>query len=163
MNAPVITKPDRTRYKSFKPAAERFIEKVKISDGCWTWTGSINENGYGSFWDGEHVETASRTSYRLFISEIPNGLYVLHRCDNPVCVKPSHLFLGTHEDNMRDRDLKGRSAKLAGALNPRAKLTEEQAREIKMSSLPSAYFRAKFNISDTVVSNIRKGHTWKHL
>ena len=160
IEAPTI---DRTKFKSFKPVAERFIEKVEITDGCWIWAGAVNENGYGSFWDGERSETASRAAYRLFVSPIPDGLFVLHRCDNPKCVKPSHLFLGSHEDNMRDRDLKGRAAKLSGSRNPSAKLTEDQAREIKLSSLPAAHFSSKFGIAESIVSSIRKGRTWKHL
>lgn len=146
-----------------KPLIERFIEKIEIQQSCWIWTGAVNANGYGSMWDGEKPETASRLSYRLLIGQIPEGLFVLHRCDNPLCVKPSHLFAGTHIENMHDRDIKGRAAKVSGSLNPMAKLTEEQAKEIKLSSLPIAHYTKKFSVSESVISNIRKGKTWKHL
>ncbi len=149
--------------RSFKPLAERFIEKVEITDSCWVWRGAVNANGYGSMWNGEKPETASRLSYRLFVGAIGENQFVCHHCDNPMCVKPSHLFLGTHLENMRDRGLKGRSAKLSGTLNPMAKLTEQQARDIKLSSKPIADLRALYGVSGSVISNIRKGKTWKHL
>ena len=151
------------RGRSFKPLAERLIEKVEITDSCWVWKGAVNANGYGSMWNGEKAETASRLSYRLLVGEIGGNQFVCHHCDNPMCVKPSHLFLGTHQENMSDRNLKGRSAKLAGALNPMAKLTEQQARDIKLSSKPAADLMAMYGVSETVISNIRKGKTWKHL
>ena len=146
-----------------RPLIERFIEKIQVNEPCWVWTGAVNANGYGSMWDGEKAETASRLAYRLLIGPINDGLFVLHRCDNPLCVKPSHLFLGTHTENMRDRDMKGRCAKAFGARNPMAKLTEEQAREIKLSSLPASHYVEKFSISAASVSRIRKGEGWKHL
>lgn len=148
----------------YKKAAERFVEKCSISRiGCWTWNGAVNANGYASFWNGKKTETASRVAYELFCGPIPDGLSVLHRCDNPLCVKPSHLFVGTHLDNMRDRDLKGRAAKLAGELNPRAKLNAEQARAIKLSSESSALLSQRFNVSETTIANIRKGVIWRHV
>lgn len=162
MNAPLNA--DLDRQKSFKPLAERFIEKCHIQKaGCWQWIGAVNANGYASFWDGEKIETASRVAYRLFCGELSEGLFVLHRCDNPRCVKPSHLFLGTHADNMRDKVLKGRSAKTVGSLNPNAKITEDEARQIKLSSEPAKALARRFGVSDTAISNIRKGRTWAHL
>lgn len=148
----------------YKPLAERFIEKLEIhADGCWIWKGAVNANGYASFWDGERAETASRVSYRLFCSAIPDELSVLHRCDNPQCVKPSHLFLGTHVDNMADRSLKGRAAKLAGELNPRAKLTAAQARSIKLSSESSGALAQRHGITASTIQRIRAGKAWRHV
>lgn len=163
MNAPlVIAAPDRSKFQHAKPLAERFIEKMEIDPaGCWTWNGSVNANGYGSCWDGERAETASRLSYRLFVSAIPDGLFVLHRCDNPLCVRPSHLFLGTHADNMADRNLKGRAAKLAGELNPRAKLSAAAVQEIRRSGLRTSELAKRFDVSPTTVQRARSGKGWR--
>ncbi len=154
---------DRSKYKHMKPLAERFIEKVNINAaGCWNWVAAVNRNGYGSCWDGTRVETASRLAYRLFVGEIPSGMYVLHQCDNPLCVRPSHLFLGSHQDNMEDRDLKGRSAKLSGELNPRAKLTAAIVREIRQSGLKAGDLAARFGVSVSTVQRARKKQFWRN-
>lgn len=76
--------------------------------GCWKWLGMINQNRYGVSGRGK---LAHRASWEMFKYPIPKGLFVLHKCDNPACVNPDHLFLGTHQDNMRDMVSKGRQAK----------------------------------------------------
>lgn len=95
-----------------RPLTDRFWEKVAKSDGCWLWTGSRQRNGYGFLFAGTrkepHPERAHRVSWRIHFGEIPDGLWVLHKCDNPPCVNPEHLFLGTRTDNMRDCARKGR-------------------------------------------------------
>ena len=88
---------------------QRFWEKVqKKSGGCWTWLGAKNNQGYGNFNVGGKFERAHRIAYCLSIGEVPAGLFVLHHCDNPSCVNPKHLFLGTQKDNMQDCLKKGR-------------------------------------------------------
>jgi hypothetical protein len=88
----------------------RFWEKVKTGDGCWTWTGSLSGHGYGTIClDGRGTQTgAHRASWLLHHGEIPRGLYVLHKCDNRACVRPDHLYLGTHQQNMTDMARKNR-------------------------------------------------------
>ena len=94
-----------------KPLIERFWEKVVITDGCWEWIGAKTRrvSGYGAIRDerGGRV-LAHRFSYSYHIGEIPKGFLVLHRCDNPLCVNPSHLFIGTQRDNMEDMRKKER-------------------------------------------------------
>lgn len=86
----------------------RFDAKVVRSDNCWEWTGSRNDFGYGLFYlKGDQVR-AHRYSYERAFGAVPDGLYVLHKCDNPKCVRPDHLFLGTLVDNSRDMVSKGR-------------------------------------------------------
>ena len=88
---------------------ERFWSKVvKIDDGCWLWTAALLLDGYGQIWLGQTMERAHRLSWIIHFGPIPEGLCVLHTCDNPPCVRPGHLFLGTQLDNVRDAIRKGR-------------------------------------------------------
>lgn len=86
-----------------------FMAHVVVSDSCWTWTGQTS-NGYGRTTYGDRSEAAHRVSWRLHRGDIPDGSMVLHRCDNPPCVNPNHLYLGDHAQNMRDRSERGRVA-----------------------------------------------------
>jgi hypothetical protein len=100
--------------KPVRPIAIRFWEKVDKpggADACWLWTGTPDVNGYGKLWWFDHTNKgkfAHRISWELHNGPIPDGLFVLHSCDNPPCVNPKHLFLGTQLDNMRDMVAKGR-------------------------------------------------------
>lgn len=98
-----------------KILTERFWLKVTTNpiwngSDCWIWRGACFQKGYGQFWTGKTKKKikAHRYSWVLHNGQIPNGFYVLHKCDNMVCVKPSHLFLGTHADNVADKISKGR-------------------------------------------------------
>lgn len=108
----------------------QFWEHVDKSGDCWIWTAGRTGNGYGSFSiDGSHRIPAHRVAYQLAFGTIPNGLWVLHHCDNRLCVNPNHLFLGTRNDNSVDMVAKGRAAR--GERNVTARLTREQVREIR--------------------------------
>jgi len=88
---------------------ERFFVKVKKTSGCWHWIASKNDCGYGQFKLNNKVLKAHRVSWIIHNGNIPRGFCVLHKCDNPVCVNPKHLWLGTRFDNNKDRMKKGRS------------------------------------------------------
>ena len=88
----------------------RFWSYVTKTDDCWPWTGSIHNTGYGRMKAKHKQVFVHRVSWEMSNGPIPNGMFVLHRCDNPPCVRPDHLFLGTKGDNNRDRVAKGRSA-----------------------------------------------------
>lgn len=86
---------------------ERFWSYVAKSDGCWEWTGKIGKNGYGVFFANVKAYPAHRKSWQMANGPIPSGMHICHHCDNKKCVRPDHLFVGTHADNMRDAWAKG--------------------------------------------------------
>src|SRR6476620_542625 len=111
----------------------RFESKITKTDSCWIWGGGIKSKGYGYLYIKRSSFTAHRVSYSLYVGNCDN-LLVLHKCDNPPCVNPDHLFLGTDLDNATDRMNKGRFRSLHGEENGSSKLTELQVREILTSS-----------------------------
>lgn len=91
----------------------RFLEKVyRTADSCWIWEAATDPNGYGRFWFEDQMRLAHRISYQIFVGIIPSDLDVLHECNNPSCVNPEHLKLGTHQDNMNDVAVAGTHANL---------------------------------------------------
>jgi hypothetical protein len=145
-----------------KPLAERFwsfVRKGKV--GCWNWIGSLDKLGYGKF---GQVGLAHRASWMLNRGKIPNGLLVCHKCDNPSCVRPSHLFLGTDADNVKDRDKKGRQAK--GRRLPNAKLSKRLVRYVRSESergVSRKSLSLELGISPSVISNIVHRKAWCHV
>lgn len=144
----------------------RFWRKVAIRqpDGCWEWTACRAYNGYGKFWDGVKLTSAHRAAYRIFLGEIPDGQNVLHRCDNPSCVNPLHLFLGTQSENVQDMLRKGRAA--VGSKNGFAKLTEADIPMIRSQlrggeSLTS--IAKSLGVDHATIKDIKLGRTWKHV
>jgi HNH endonuclease len=94
--------------KSLLTVEERFWAKVEKTEGCWLWMGYRNKKGYGMFKMPDRVQLAHRAAWMLTNGPIPDGLDVLHKCDNPPCVRPTMLFLGTNADNQQDSVRKGR-------------------------------------------------------
>lgn len=146
--------------RSSPSAEERFWSKVVKTETCWVWEGWTDPYGYGHFRvDGRRIST-HRFAYDLLVGPIPPGLFVCHHCDNPSCVNPDHLFLGTHHDNMRDMATKGR-------VGVTANLSVPDVLCIRLLIEKGLHSRREvaemFSISTTHVGNIVRRDRWKHL
>ncbi len=152
---------------------ERFWRKVEKSDGCWEWQGTISPNGYGRIQEGgkgtAHLG-AHRVSYEMHKGPIPEGMVVMHSCDNRRCVNPAHLSVGTHSENTRDAVQKGRwhhkPPCKKGESHSQAKLTEDMIREIRAcpkDKVPGHVLAAKYGVRATTINAIRRGKSWKHV
>lgn len=154
-------------HNNRRPARERFLNKVSKQghDGCWLWMGAKTSSGYGKMRiDGRTVQT-HRYSYELYYGAIPNGMFVMHSCDRTTCCNPAHLSLGTHSENMRDRDNKGR--KPIGSKTGKAKLTEAQVAEIRCEyakgTVTLETLSAQYGISQSSISMIVNRKRWRHI
>lgn len=135
----------------------RFEEKYipEPNSGCWIWIGCFDtKSGYGRFWNGTKPDGAHRVSYRLHNGEI-GDLHVCHKCDNTSCVNPQHLFLGTHLDNIKDRQSKGRSRGRA------PKLSESDIEEILNSSESQTSLGLKYGVTQSAIWKIKNGKIYK--
>jgi hypothetical protein len=144
----------------------RFWDKVRIGDGCWEWTAHAHISGYGIFRVGRKLEKASRFSWSLANGPIPRGMLVLHRCDNPSCVRPGHLFLGTHQDNADDKMAKGRHVVVRGEKHHEAKLSSNDVLEIRRRhglGETQTKLGREFGVTQAMVSEIVLRKSWRHL
>ena len=169
------------RYNPAMNATEhRFWSKVEKSAGCWLWTASKRNKGYGAFCYEAHGRKiqgrAHRFSWELHNGDIPDGLFVLHKCDIPACVNPDHLFLGTNDDNIRDMIQKGRhisggthcgmnGAWPAAEKHHAAKLTAEKVREMRglynAGGTSYSQLARQFGTNISNAFKIVKGTGWK--
>ncbi len=153
-----------------KSIAVRFWAKVRKGIKCWEWQGAL-VCGYGQLHGGvgKPRYRAHRLSWALHFGPIPDGLHVLHKCDNTRCVRPDHLFLGTPLDNARDRESKNRGNPVAAGIgehNPNAKLTGADVLAIRVRLQAGESGRAiadAYQITPTTVSNIKTGKRWGSL
>ncbi len=145
------------------------LSRVQKSDGCWEWSGARTKAGYGLVKvggrKGKNLYT-HRTVAAALIGEIPPGYYVCHRCDNPRCCRPDHLFIGTPADNNWDKSRKGRAVGpgLRGELVPSAKLKAKDVvaiREQLRAGRKGKDIAASFGVSPTTISSIKLGKRWK--
>jgi DNA-binding XRE family transcriptional regulator len=152
-------------YRTFE---EFIVSRIKVSEtGCWEWQSKLDSRGYaccpGSVWSNTFKQTfVHRMMYVFLNGPITPSLHVCHKCDNPCCVNPEHLFPGDAKINNADKVNKDRQTK--GATHVSSKLTEDQVREIKRDTHISGYSLAKkLNVNDQTIYDIRNGVTWKHI
>jgi len=146
----------------------RFFDKVQITKHCWLWIGSLVSNGYGHFWFRGKTVYSHRFSYELFVEPIEPGKHILHRrgCGNRNCLNPHHLYMGTNDDNIKDRDTWGNPA--VGEKQARSKLSEFDVitiRKIYNGSNKTFYNDVAkiFSVHPNTIRSIIIGRTWKHL
>lgn len=160
--------PRRNRTPSEYPEYIYSRSEPVTESGCWIWTLAVDKDGYGRAWLGNKKWPAHRLSYMTFMGPIPAGLFVLHKCDNPSCVNPAHLFVGTPLDNMRDKCNKGRvKGARRGENHHRAKLASETVISIRAkydSGQVGARALAKeYGIAYRHAWNIVKRRIWKYI
>lgn len=146
--------------------AALFWDKVEKADSCWIWLSYNPKYRYGSFGVNGKIFRVNRLAYAIEHGETPAGLEVCHECDNDRCVRPSHLFLGSRDDNMKDMARKGRSADKCGTLNGRCTVTPEQVLDVvkraREGGLSQVEIAEAVGTSQAVVNGILTGRLWGH-
>lgn len=130
--------------------------------GCWIWiNATLSKNGYGQLtYQKEHL-LSHRAAWIAFVGDIPEGQFVLHKCDIKTCVNPDHLFLGTQRENVDDMFAKNRQAKRTSLTSKQAKLTPQQVSEIRLSPMSNRELRKQYSIGKSAIHNIKNGTSWK--
>jgi hypothetical protein len=159
---------------------DRLWRQVKRGDGCWLWTGALNDAGYGRIRLGKTRTRAHRVAWIVTYGPIPDGLFVCHKCDQPLCCRPDHLWLGSHADNMADCYAKGRQATgmrsgnwthperlPRGEAHKNSTLTDADVRAIRARYIPRVVSMSmlgrEFNVTAGTIHGIVHRKTWTHL
>lgn len=158
---------ERREERKLRETYEEKIEKLRIrfekfvvikEKDCWSWIGATS-SGYGNMCFEKKVLKAHRISWMLYKGKIAPGMHVLHKCDVRICTNPEHLYLGTNQDNMNDKQARNRS-------NPRCKLTPKEVFEIRnliTLEIPMTKIAKRYNVSNVTVWGIKHRIYWKHL
>lgn len=154
-------------YDYGKPTLDKvFWSRVRKSDGCWEWVGARSDVGYGHLRFANKLHLTHRLSYEIHVGPIPIGLEICHRCDNPPCCNPAHLFAGTHSENMLDGSSRGRvggKGTTRGVRHGVSKLNDELVRAIRSSPLNGPAAAKEFVVSTCTIYRVRKRLLWKHV
>jgi len=150
---------------------DRFRKNIQWTPTCWIWTGNRLVTGYGQFRLTPHLKThkvlAHRMSWEIHNGPIPVGMFICHKCNNPPCVNPDHLYAGTQKDNMQDRIVSGRyGSQPKGSNHHATSLTEADIpviRKRRANGERAMDIAADFHVAPSVVSGICRGVRWKHV
>lgn len=143
---------------------DRLLAKASKDEktGCLNWTASRQNNGYGQFHLNGAMRLAHRISFELHHGAVPEGMFVLHKCDNRICINPDHLFVGTQAENLADMVAKGRQAN--GISNGHTRLRDQDVIAIRRSvGVSQADLARSFGTTSTHIRRIRSGENWSHL
>jgi hypothetical protein len=145
---------------------KRLVQNSQIENPCWIWLKRKDDDGYGRITFRRTTISVHRLAYAVFKGDFDDVWHVCHTCDNPPCINPKHLWLGTNNDNMKDRDKKGRHCPLQGEKHGRHKLIEEEVRQVFYLQ-KEGYSERKIGkiigVSGVQVHRILSGQAWKHL
>ncbi len=149
----------------FKTPEESFEARTmwEPNSGCLIWTGHTNNRGYGTIMANGKLQRTHRYAWEQSNGIIPEGMHVLHRCDNPPCCNPYHLFLGTHQDNMDDMIKKGRKNPPKGERVNTAKLTETDVIAIRADIRLQKEIAVDYGVGETTIGRLKRRITWKHI
>ena len=164
-NSPIATKLSAAAFRNM-PTYERFLSNIGNMENCWEWVSGCDKDKYGRFTgevDGVVHKSAHRYSYHYHNGPIGAGLMVCHTCDNPRCVNPEHLFLGSAKDNMQDKIAKGRSRIPKGENSHYAKITDADAVLILRDPRPYKQIALDYGLTVGGVSDIKNKNSWTHL
>lgn len=157
---------DCMRESYFSNPYKDFHRKYEIDEdtGCWNWNGSICPNGYGRIGHKRKTLRAHRVSFEIYHHKIENNqMFVCHKCDNPRCVNPSHLFLGTCKDNVADMYSKGRNSVRLGSERKESILNEESVKRILLDNRTHKKIAEEFGVTRSCISSVKQRRTWKHV
>ena len=151
------------KFRPKKDPREKFYDLIspEPNSGCWLWLGTTTYQGYGQLRIRGASVRAHRFAFELYHGSIPDGLFVLHKCDVPCCVNPDHLYLGTPADNARDAVKRNRTRR--GILARSARLTEAEVREIRKIVVPVKIIAAKYDVTENTIRAIKTRQTWGWL
>jgi hypothetical protein len=152
----------------FDKLFSRVYRSSEDPEVCWPWLGGTNDKGYGQIWWQGKMLLTHRVAFDECVDDIPEGMFVLHTCDNPPCCRPSHLFLGNQQSNLDDMIAKGRDAfPNLGKCNGRALLIDDDVRKIRellsTTKLTSSEIGSMFGVTGVAIRHIKAGSTWKHV
>lgn len=151
------------RFRNKRPSLRQaFEQRAQKTDGCWPWQGLTDKDGYGLLPYGRRVLRAHAVSLDLDGRPVPKGMYACHHCDNPICVRPNHLYAGTPQQNMEDAMSRNRVRR--GEATIQAKLTEQAVRNIRNArGMTDIAMSALYGVSRATITLARNGVTWRHV
>lgn len=154
------------KLKGYDEKVKQRLDRNSVTrNGCWVYTGTLNSNGYGRASYHGKKWGAHRLAHHLFVGLIPAEKFVCHHCDNPLCIRPEHLFLSNNKGNMKDMVSKGRQNKAKGERHSQARLDKERVREIReaQGTVPRNELAIMYGVTPRTINMIQGRETWKHL